>query len=127
MEKNRKELQGVVWYPPILTLEEKPTTQSVGEYIEYLPVMASRARQPKILPRIGKESVKVVVASGQVVGIAVIVTLEMAHSILLLIVELLRLLRRPSTYKHVKCEPAQREAAKRQEFQIEVNVKINAQ
>lgn len=127
MKENCKELQRGVWHPPILILKEKPTSQSVGEYINYLPITTHRAHKPKILPRIGKETVKVVLAGGQVVGMATIVTLEMVHSILLLIVELLRLLRRPSTYKAIKCDPAPREAARQQEFQIEVNVKINAQ
>ena len=127
MEENCKELQGVVRQAPILILEEKTPRRDVGEYITYLPVQPYRPAQPKILPRIGKESVKVVVAGGRVLGEGTIVILEMTYSVLMLIIELLRLFRRPSTAKDAKSDPAPREAPKRQEIQIEVNVKISTQ
>lgn len=127
MQKNCKELQGVVRQAPILILEEKPQIRDVGEYLTYLPVEPYRPPQPKILPRIGKKSVKVAVAGGRVIGEGTLVVLEMTHSILLLLVELLRMLRRPSGYKPTISPPAPKEARQRQEIQIEVNLKINTQ
>lgn len=127
MNKNCKELQGVVRQAPILILEEGPPRRDVGEYITYLPVEPYRPPQPKILPRIGKKSVKVVVAGGRVIGEGTLVALELLHSVLLLLVELLRMLRRPSNYKPTMSPPAPKEAARRQEIQVEVTVKINAQ
>lgn len=127
MKKNCKELQGVVRQAPILILEERPPRRDVGEYITYSPVEPYRPPQPKILPRIGKKSVKVVVAGGRVIGEGTLVVLELAHSVLLLLVELLRMLRRPSDYKPTMSPPAPKESARRQEIQVEVTVKINAQ
>ncbi len=127
MKENCKELQGVVRQAPILILEEKPPRRDVGEYIHYFPVEPYRPPQPKVLPSIGKGSVKVVLAGGQLLGEATMVGLEMIYSILTLIVELLRMLRRPSGYKHTISPPAPKELARRQEIQIEVNVKINGQ
>lgn len=129
MNENCKELQGVVRQAPIIVLEGGqvvPRTTDPPQYIEYYPVAPSQSK-PEILPAIGKNSVKVVVAGGQVIGMGVIVGLEMTYSILLLIVELLRMLRRPKTQGGVKASSQAPRSAPRQNINIQVNVKIENQ
>lgn len=128
MNKNCKELQGVVREAPIIILEEvgrRPPSADLAPYIEYLPVEPPKPVAPPMVPIIARKTVKVVVTGGQLLGMAIIVALEMLYTIFLLLVELLRMCRRPKSSGVDKIAPRGSQAPERQKLNVEVTVKIN--